>query len=279
MKVDLFSQKYFRSLCMALIAFASPIALQAVELDGQFIQGGMVKGKVPPGSEVFFSGKPVRVSKQGQFVIGFGRDSEESYQLAWTLPDGSTQEKTLTVSKRKYQVQEIEGVAKKYVSPPEEVLARISNDNKMVRSARKRDDDRTDYLIDFIWPTEGPVTGVYGSQRIFNGEPRRPHFGLDIAGPVGQVVVAPAGGIVSLVHNDMYFSGGTLIVDHGHGISSTFIHLSKILVKEDDVIKQGQPIAEVGKTGRVTGAHLDWRVNWFTVRLDPRLLLPEDPTR
>ena len=135
----------------------------------------------------------------------------------------------------------------------------------------------TIFLAGFIWPLQGPITGVYGSQRILNGEPRRPHFGVDVAAPTGTPVVAPADAIVTLVHPDMYFSGGTLIMDHGHGLSSTFIHLHKVLVEEGQVVKQGDVVAEVGATGRVTGPHLDWRMNLFTVRIDPELLVPPMP--
>jgi murein DD-endopeptidase MepM/ murein hydrolase activator NlpD len=121
---------------------------------------------------------------------------------------------------------------------------------------------------------------VYGSQRILNGEPRRPHFGIDIATPTGTPVKAPADGVVTMVHPDMFFSGGTLILDHGHRLSSSFLHLSKIVVKEGDEVRQGDIIAEVGATGRVTGAHLDWRMNWGKERVDPSLLVPpmEAPT-
>ena len=147
----------------------------------------------------------------------------------------------------------------------------------MVKKARTIDDPRADFLSGFRWPIKGRISGVYGSQRILNGEPRRPHFGIDIAAPTGTKVGAPADGVVTMVHPDMFFSGGTMIVDHGHGLSSAFLHLSRILVEKGDRVVQGQTIAEVGSTGRSTGPHLDWRINLFDRRLDPSLLVGPMP--
>jgi murein DD-endopeptidase MepM/ murein hydrolase activator NlpD len=156
-------------------------------------------------------------------------------------------------------------------------LERINRESQLTRNARAKDLPRKDFLEPIRWPLLGPITGVYGSQRVYNGEPRRPHFGVDVARPTGTKVIAPLPGLVTLAYDNMFFSGGTLILDHGHGISSTFIHLSKILVNEGDEIAQGQAIAEVGATGRVTGPHLDWRMNWFSQPLDPELLVEPMP--
>lgn len=147
----------------------------------------------------------------------------------------------------------------------------------MVKQARDRIELDTAFAQDFIWPAVGPISGVYGSRRILNGEPRRPHYGVDVAGPVGQPVYAPADGLVTLYVPDMYYSGGTMIIDHGYGISSTFLHLSKEHVEVGQRVKQGDLIAEIGATGRVTGPHLDWRMNWFEKRVDPQLLVPSQP--
>ena len=147
----------------------------------------------------------------------------------------------------------------------------------MIRKARQRDDPRTDFLSGWMWPVSGPISGVYGSQRVLNGEPRRPHYGVDIAAPVGTPVRAPADGLVTLSHPDMFFSGVTLVLDHGHNLSSSFLHLNKSLVKTGDRVKRGDVIAEVGKSGRVTGAHLDWRMNYQAERIDPELLVPPMP--
>ncbi|MCP3850973.1 MAG: M23 family metallopeptidase, partial [Gammaproteobacteria bacterium] len=246
-----------------------------ITLKGDFIQGGLVFGGVKPGSQVVFDGKKIRLSPDGDFIIGFHRDEPGRHILKITLPDGQKLEKNITIRKREYNIQRINGLPQSKVSPRKpEVLARIKNESTQASQARKRDDDRTDFLESFIWPTKGPISGVYGSQRILNGKPRNPHFGVDVAVPTGTDVVAPASGVVTLAHPDMFYSGGTLVLDHGHGLSSTFLHLSKLLVKTDDQVKQGDLIAQVGATGRVTGAHLDWRMNLFKRRVDPQLLVP-----
>ncbi len=247
--------------------------LGPLALDGQWQQGGMVIGKAPRGTQVWLNDQPLRVAASGEFVFGFNRDEGTSVRLRWQQA-GEQGQGNVAVAARSYDIQRVNGVASKYVTPDPKVAARIKEDNRKVAEARSRDDARLDFLPGFIWPAQGWVSGVYGSQRIFNGEPRNPHFGLDIAAPEGAAVVAPAAGVVSLTEPDLYFSGGTLIVDHGHGISSTFIHLSAIEVKPGQRVNQGQQIGRVGSTGRSTGPHLDWRVNWFQVRLDPALLLP-----
>ncbi len=245
---------------------------------GAFVQGGLVRGLVQPGATVKVDGKPVRVSEGGVFLVGFGRDAPAESRVQIRYPDGRTTEQVLRVAPREYRVQRIDGLPERKVTPrSKEDLARIREEAALSRAARRRDDPRTDFLVDFIWPVTGPISGVYGSQRILNGQPRRPHFGVDIARPTGTPVKAPAAGIVTLAHPDMFFSGGTLILDHGHGLSSSFLHLSRILVKEGDRVEQGELIAEVGATGRVTGAHLDWRMNLFTTRIDPQLLVPPMP--
>ncbi|MFT5544226.1 MAG: murein DD-endopeptidase MepM/ murein hydrolase activator NlpD [Glaciecola sp.] len=243
-------------------------------LFGQLIQGALIRGELPPNSAVWLNGKTLEILQDGNFVFGFGRDSTLSHNLQWQLAGNEERfEKILVLEKREYNVQRIEGVASKYVSPPNEVSTRIKNDNQKIAKARRKNSKLSAFTQTFMLPAKGPISGVYGSQRVFNGEPKRPHFGLDIAGPVGTPILSPIDGVVSLAHNDMYYSGGTLIIDHGLGVSSTFIHLSAIDVNKGDVIKKGQKIAEMGATGRVTGPHLDWRINWFSERLDPALLV------
>ncbi len=268
-------------LCIAALLVPGLLWAEAqpeLKFVGNFIQGGLVRGVTQPGAVVKVDGKPVRVSEAGVFLVGFGRDAPTESLVQVSYPDGRTAEQLLRIARREYRVQRIDGLPERKVTPrSKEDLARIRKESALSRSARKRDDPRTDFLVDFIWPVTGPVSGVYGSQRILNGQPRRPHFGVDIARPTGTPVKAPAAGIVTLAHPDMFFSGGTLILDHGHGLSSSFLHLSRILVKEGQRIKQGDLIAEVGATGRVTGAHLDWRMNLFTKRIDPQLLVPPMP--
>ncbi len=243
-------------------------------ISGKWVQGGLLKGKTDPANKVFVFKREVKVTNKGHFVFGLGRDTAKQIELTIESPEGKKQRYQYEVEQRRYATQKIEGVEQKYVAPPSEVSQRIKREAAKIWKARQQTTESLEYALGFDWPAEGPVTGVYGSQRVFNGVPKRPHYGLDIAGPVGTKVVAPAAGRVSLRDNDMYYSGGTLIVDHGYGVSSTFIHLSKILVGEGDYVERGQLIAEIGATGRVTGPHLDWRINWFDQRLDPELLLP-----
>jgi murein DD-endopeptidase MepM/ murein hydrolase activator NlpD len=258
-----------------LVALISSSSLHALELRGELTQGSLIRGQVKPGSQVWLNGQALKVANSGHFAFGFGRDAKSNHQLKWLDAVGNEQSQNLTLSVREYAEQKIEGIASKYVSPPKEVLDRIRKDNQQVAQARLLNDNRIDFAQEFIWPAKGPISGVYGSRRVFNGVPKRPHFGLDVAGPTGTPVYAPADGVVSLFVPDMYYSGGTMLIDHGHGVSSTFLHLSKGHVATGAVVKQGQLVAEIGATGRVTGAHLDWRINWFKERLDPALLVPK----
>ncbi len=254
------------------------VADTSLHLDGQWQQGAILFGKVEPGTDVVFGGHKLSLTSAGNFVIGLGRDAAPVAILKTRVPGQPEQVHRFAVTARQYKVQRVNGVPAGTVNPPPEVMARIQKEQALVTQARKHESAREDFLQVFQWPLIGPITGVYGSQRIYNGVPKNPHFGVDVARPVGTEVVAPAGGEVVLAYPDMYFSGGTLIVDHGHGLYSSFIHLSKILVKAGDEIKQGQPIAQVGATGRASGPHLDWRMNWFEERVDPQLLVGPMPT-
>ena len=265
---------------LALLSLgAAPVAAETgLRLDGPRTQGGLLRGRVPPGSTVEYEGDAVRVSRDGWFLVGFGRDAPPEAELVVVYPDGRRERRALAVDRREYDIQRIDGLPARKVTPrSKEDLARIEADVRMVRQARAIDDPRTDFLGGFRWPIKGRISGVYGSQRILNGEPRRPHFGIDIAAPAGTRIGAPADGVITMVHPDMFFSGGTMIVDHGHGLSSAFLHLSRILVEKGERVTQGQVIAEVGSTGRSTGPHLDWRINLFDRRLDPALLVGPMP--
>ena len=243
-------------------------------LEGPLEQGALVFGRTEPGARVVFDGEPVPVSPDGHFLIGFSREAPPRSRLEVVLTDGTRIERELKVARREYRIQRIDGLPPAKVTPrKKEDLERIRRDVALVKKARARIDERTDFLTGFRWPVTGPITGVYGSQRVLNGKPRRPHYGVDIAGPVGTPVRAPADGIVTLAVPDMFYSGGTLIMDHGHGLSSTFMHLHRILVKEGERVKQGQVVAELGATGRVTGPHLDWRMNLRGKRLDPQTVV------
>ena len=253
-----------------------PLA-SALEFQGVWQQGAMLVGHTEPGNTVVFQDRSVSLTPRGYFVIGLSRDVKGPVVVA--VGNGKdTQKFSYSVAQREYKVQRVDGVPQRTVTPPSaEVLKRIRKEGRLVRQARADDDRREDFLQGFIKPLEGPITGVYGSQRVYNGVPKNPHYGLDIARPTGTVVIAPAAGIVKLVHADMYYSGGTLVIDHGYGLTSSFIHLSGTLVKEGQRVEAGDAIAKVGATGRATGPHLDWRVNWFSVRLDPALVLKYFP--
>jgi murein DD-endopeptidase MepM/ murein hydrolase activator NlpD len=264
------------ALLWLLLATSVSQAAPAV-LKGRLIQGGMVIGETDPGNQVFYDGESIRVSPEGYFLLGFARDDALAHTLEVKRGGRRLERRTLVIEKRAYEIQRIDGLPPAKVTPPEEEWERIKRETAMVKQARRLDDPRTDFLHGFIWPAQGVISGVYGSQRILNGEPRRPHFGVDIAAPTGTKVRAPADGVVTLAYPDMYYSGGTLILDHGHQFSSSFLHLSRLLVKKGDRVKQGDPIAEIGATGRVTGAHLDWRMNLRKARIDPQLLVPPMP--
>jgi murein DD-endopeptidase MepM/ murein hydrolase activator NlpD len=188
-------------------------------------------------------------------------------------PDGGSRQVDIAIEPHPWKIERIEGVPESTVNPPPEIAARIEREQAMVATARERDDPREDFLVDFIAPVDGRISGLFGSQRIYNGTPGAPHSGMDIAAPKGTPVRAPAAGIVTFAAPDLYLTGGTVVIDHGFGISSNFLHLSRIDVKVSDRVEQGQEFGAVGMTGRATGPHMHWGVNWFTTRLDPELLL------
>lgn len=261
-----------------ILCALTSLASSALELRGEWQQGGIVIGKVSAGTQVEYRDKKLQIAPSGEFVIGLGRDAATKATLVTVDSAGIRTEHRFDVKVRTYNIQKVTGVPQQTVDPDPAQVERAKREAQMAADARKGDLPLTFFAQKFQWPLIGPVTGVYGSQRFYNGVAGSPHYGVDIAKPVGTLVNAPAGGVVTLVHPDMFFSGGTLIIDHGHGLSSTFIHLSKILVKTGDEIQQGQPIAQVGKTGRATGPHLDWRMNWFEERIDPQLLVDPMPS-
>jgi len=257
----------------SIIIFFLTIKVYATEFNGKFIQGHFIIGKTDPSSKVKIDKKQIRVSKDGYFAFGLARDRK--YDVVITIEKNGVKEKiTKRVQKRKYNIQRIDGLEEKMVTPPEEVYERIKKDNKLIAKARAVDTS-LDYFKDkFIIPVDDAIiTGVYGSQRILNGKPKWPHYGLDFAQEEGAPVKAMINGTVTLAETDLYYTGGTLIFDHGHGISTLYMHLNEIFVKKGQKVKQGEVIGTVGATGRATGAHLDVRLNWFGVRLDPATVL------
>ena len=244
-----------------------------VFLEGNFIQGGLVKGKIDSNISVRFKERLLRKTSKGFFVIGFGRDHPKIADLSIKINQNWIS-KTLNIKKRIYKTQMINGLEKKMVTPPKSFYDRIIKENKAIKNIRNLNSDIDFIFEEFNWPAKGIISGVFGSQRILNGKPKRPHYGIDIAAKKGTSVFAPIESIVRMAEKDLYYTGGTIMLDHGHGVTSVYSHLSLINVNVGDKVKKGQKIGEIGSTGRSTGPHLDWRINWFLQRLDPALLVP-----
>jgi murein DD-endopeptidase MepM/ murein hydrolase activator NlpD len=242
--------------------------VKAIEFQGKFIQGHFILGKTNPDAKILVGKKEVKVSKDGFFV--FGIDRNRKFDLTFTKIENNEKTKiTKKVLKRKYNIQRIDGLAENKVTPPESVYKRIKKENNAIGEARAINSDLLFFKEKFIMPVEGIISGVYGSQRILNGKPRWPHYGIDIAAKQGTMIKASGTGVVTMAEDDLYYTGGTIIMDHGHGISTIYSHLENVLVSVGDKINQGDIIGTVGSTGRSTGPHLDFRVNWFQTRLDP----------
>ena len=241
-------------------------------LEGNFVQGGLVIGKINKNLDIKFKEKVLRKTSDGSFVIGFGRDHPKEAKLYFFINQNWILKK-LDIKQRKYKTQVINGLEKKMVTPPKSFWDRIKKENKVIKEVRSLDSDVDFIFQKFDWPTKGIISGVFGSQRILNGKPKRPHYGVDIAAPEGTDILAPTEAIVRMAEKDLYYTGGTVMLDHGHGVTSVYSHLSSINVKVGDKINKDQKIGEVGSTGRSTGPHLDWRINWFSERLDPALFI------
>ena len=236
-------------------------------------QGALVFGKVPPGSQVRYRERLLRATGYGTVAFGVGRDETGPLKVDVTLPSGRVEPVSIAVTPRDWPVEHVNGVPPKTVNPPPEIAARIQREQALVTAARERDDERTDFALPFQWPVQGRISGRFGNARVYNGQPGAGHSGMDIAAPDGTPVRAPAGGVVTFASPDLYLTGGTVLLDHGHGVSSNFLHLSRIDVRVGDRIEPGQVIGAVGATGRATGPHLHWGMNWFDTRIDPLLVL------
>ena len=247
-----------------------------VVLNGKFTQGALLRGQAPAGAKVTLNGETVQTNKDGKFVVGFEREAPLQQTLVVKLDNGQKWQRDITLEKREYNIQRIDGLEQKMVSPPAEVTARIKQDNINVANARSGNTDLDALFTRFEWPAKGVISGVYGSQRILNGVPKWPHYGLDIANETGTPVYAPVDGVVTMA-NDLYYSGNTLILDHGMRVFSTFLHMDTITVEVGETVKQGEQIGTIGSTGRSTGPHLDWRINLGNTRLDPQTIISGSP--
>jgi murein DD-endopeptidase MepM/ murein hydrolase activator NlpD len=267
-------------------AVAADSYASGIELPASVAQGGLVLGRVPVGSEVELQEQSpsaveslhapltaLKVASNGRVVFGVGRDETGGKMAIVHLPDRREVRREIAITPRKFVIENINGVPEATVNPSPEDAARIEREQAQVNLARTRDDDRTDFDVKLAWPVLGRISGHYGSQRIYNGTPKSWHSGVDVAATQGTPVHAPAGGIVIFANPDLFLTGGTVLIDHGLGISSNFLHLSRIDVKVGERVEQGQVIGLVGKTGRATGPHMHWGMNWLTVRIDPELLV------
>jgi murein DD-endopeptidase MepM/ murein hydrolase activator NlpD len=255
------------------IFFIVTFKASAVEFEGKFIQGHFILGKTNPKATIMIDKKSIKISTDGYFAFGIGKDRKLDVTIT-EIVNGQNNKIIKKVLKRKYNIQKIEGLPQKKVTPPEEFYERIKKENKLIGKAREIDSNLSFFKEKFIMPVDDAIiTGVYGSQRILNGIPKWPHYGLDFAQKKGAPVKAMNNGVVTLSENDLFYTGGTIIFDHGHGISTLYMHMDKIFVKVGDHINKGDIVGTVGETGRATGPHLDIRLNWFGVRLDPMTIL------
>ena len=240
-------------------------------ITGSAIEGGLIIARTTPGSRVEIDGTAVPIGGTGLFLVGFHHQSNTPQTIRITSADGGRLSTVVTPVQRDYDIQRIDGLAPKMVTPPEDVIKRIKSDSKAVREARTRIAPLGDFVDGFDWPVRGQISGVFGSQRILNGKPRAPHYGIDIAAPKGTAVLAPASGRVTLVM-DLYYSGWTILVAHGLGLNSSFLHLDQVAVSTGETVKRGTLLGWVGSSGRSTGPHLDWRLDWQGRRLDAALI-------
>lgn len=261
---------------MSLI-LAAALALQpAIECAGEHGQGSTLICRAAPGAAVILDDVETRADADGWVILGHDRDAPGETRLVVRVGGETVHDETYDVAAREYDIQRIDGLAPEMVTPPEAVLERIRAEGVLKRAAHASRWDGTGFADGFVMPLEGRITGVYGSQRVYNGEPRQPHYGVDIAAPTGTPVIAPAAGVVTLAHDDMYFEGGIVFIDHGQGFNSALFHFSEVLVEEGQRVAQGETIALVGAGGRATGPHLDWRIRWRGRNVDPMALVELD---
>jgi murein DD-endopeptidase MepM/ murein hydrolase activator NlpD len=254
---------------LLLPALAAAASLQVVT--GTMQAGGLLHGLCQPGDRVTLNGTEIPVAPDGRFIVGMGPEGAPRLDLVATSADGAQARISLSVGAREYQTQRIDSLPQDKVTPDPAMLERIRRDAEAVKAARAALTNETGFDQKLRWPVKGTITGVYGTRRILNGEPRQPHFGVDVAAPAGTPVVAPADGAVTLAA-DLVLTGNTVVVDHGLGLSTTYAHLATVAVRPGERVRQGAAIGTVGATGRATGPHLHWGLDWRDVRLDPQLV-------
>ena len=281
------SMRKRRGLLVVFMTVASLSFAQATEVnpnqftikDAVYEQGGVVRGYVTPGSQVTLDGRYVQVAPDGAIIFGFDRDYRAKATLAITYPDTTSETHSFDIASKTYNIERIDGLPPSKVTPrTKEQIDHIMRDQKMKSDSRKNPARETWFMEDWAWPMTGRMSGFYGSQRVLNGEPKRPHYGVDIAAPTGTNFYAPAGGIVTLASTDMYFEGGLIFLDHGHGFTSGFLHISRTDVEVGEVVEKGDLLGGVGAAGRATGPHLDWRITWMGQQIDPTSLVGPLPT-
>jgi murein DD-endopeptidase MepM/ murein hydrolase activator NlpD len=244
-------------------------ALSRLTLAGSLEQGSLVVGRTEAGTKLTLDGVPLNVGAAGMFAFGLTYDQTKAAVLAATFADSATEIKDVVPVARQYEIQRITGLPEKMVNLPPDVLERRKHEIAEIFEARKQVTSAAGFADPFDWPINGIISEPYGGQRILNGEPRAPHLAIDIAAPAGTSIHAPAPGTVSLAGPDFYLEGGLTILDHGAGVSTCYLHQSKQLVKVGDKVARGDVIGLVGMTGRATGPHLHWGLNWFQLALDP----------
>jgi murein DD-endopeptidase MepM/ murein hydrolase activator NlpD len=244
---------------------------------GDYVEGAAIICRAEAGTIVTLGDQSATANGDGWLILGLNRDSDAEMTLTAVMPTGEMIRQVHPVNQREYDIQRVDGVPPRTVNPPEEALVLIREQSRMKAAAYTSRWEGAGFAGGFVQPAEGIISGVYGSQRVYNGEPRRPHYGLDFANVAGTPVHAPADGIVTLAHPDMYYEGGLIFIDHGQGFTSAFLHLGAVHVEVGDIVSQGEQIGEIGSGGRATGAHLDWRIKWRNRYIDPALVLELDP--
>lgn len=254
-------------------------ASSRLSLRGSLRQGSLVVGMAAPGAHILWGQRVLRPDPAGRFAFALAWNGTDAQTLHVQYADGAVETRAIPPLIQTYDIQRIDGLPEDKVTPDPVLIARINTENAAIIAARMIDSDETGFATPFEWPAHGPISGVFGSQRILNGQPRAPHFGVDVAVPTGTPIHAPASGVVRFAETGLFLTGGTTVIDHGHGVSTTYFHQSAIGVAVGQSVATGDVIGAVGATGRATGPHLHWAMNWFEQRLDPSLntVTPKPP--